>query len=282
MKYENWYFIHLMVYVAILVSFGHQLELGGDFSSFLFRAFWLGLGLAVLCLFVWYRFIVLLIKNYRHQFVVNRVVNENSDSYSIYISGSDIEKYRFQPGQFAGFRFLATGLFFQAHPFSFSSVPGQTQLRITIKNLGDYTKELVAQLKPGVRVIIDGPHGQFVITEPVKKAVLIAGGIGITPIISLLASLKNRPIEKHCFYSAKNQTEFIFTAELNQLEPSLHYHESDTTGHLTLEHIKSVVSNLSEYHYYICGPQPMLKVFRSALLAAGVSKGQIHYELFSY
>ncbi|PIR93709.1 hypothetical protein COT97_05225 [Candidatus Falkowbacteria bacterium CG10_big_fil_rev_8_21_14_0_10_39_11] len=281
-KYEYWYFVHLFVYVAALASFGHQMELGGDFRSLLFSAFWVGFGLVVLILFVWYRFLAPARLFLHHQFIVNKIIKESDNCYSIYIGGRNIDNFRYRAGQFAAFRFLTKDFWLQSHPFSISSAPGQKEFRITIKNLGDYTKRLITKLKPGTQVIVEGPHGQFVFNDNVKRAVMIAGGIGITPILSLLGSIKDKGIETHCFFSIKAQGELIFKDELSSSGAVVHYHASDDLGRLTLDTIKQSVSAFRDYHYYICGHEKMIKFFRDQLMTAGVAKDKIHYELFSY
>jgi len=76
----------------------------------------------------------------------------------------------------------------EAHPFSMSRRPDGTRLRLTIKAVGDFTRRIPG-LKPGVRVLIDGPHGIFTARRSSsQKILMIAGGIGITPIRSLAKS----------------------------------------------------------------------------------------------
>ncbi len=291
LKYETWYFIHLIAYLAILLAFGHQLAVGRDLQDKNFVAYWYGLYAFVLLNFLYYR-VFLLWRNYvRHDFKVEKVITETSDVVSIYISAKNLQRFKYQAGQFLIVRFLAKSLWWQAHPFSLSSAPGENYLRLTIKRLGDFTGALW-DLKPGTKIIVDGPHGVFTARQAQRdKLLFIAGGIGITPILSLFSNLA--PTQKNCTVLYANR-DFKTTAlqnELNALAAKndcrIHYimsHDQDwsgESGYMDREKIMRLVPDLKEREVFLCGPAPMMQSVLKILSSEGVPKNRIHYEKFS-
>jgi predicted ferric reductase len=105
-RYEVWYAVHLTTYLAIVLAFGHQLELGGDFSHDLFVMYWYGLYAFVAVNVLLFRFLVPAYRFFFHRFVVDRLVSETHDSTSVYISGRFLSRLSVLPGQFFIFRFL--------------------------------------------------------------------------------------------------------------------------------------------------------------------------------
>ena len=156
-KYEWWYFVHLLAYMAVLFPILHQFESGGTLSvSSVFYSYWIVLYIVVLAVHILFRCARPVYLSYKHQFKVDRVVRETSDTISIYFTGRDLESFSIRSGQFMIIRFLTKGMWWQAHPFSISAMPNGKEIRITVKELGDFTSELQS-VALGVRVIIDGP-----------------------------------------------------------------------------------------------------------------------------
>ena len=121
-KYEIWYLVHLFSYLAILLAFKHQMELGGDFiGNTYFRIYWISLYTFTLGNLFFYRFFLPGYNFYKHRFTVEKIEQENATTTSIYISGKNLNKFKYNAGQFAIWRFLDKQRFLQAHPFSFSS-----------------------------------------------------------------------------------------------------------------------------------------------------------------
>ncbi len=155
-------------------------------------------------------------KTMQHKFIVERVEKEGPAT-SVYITGRNMQSFTIKAGQFMIFRFLQKGFWWQAHPFSISEAPNGNRIRLTAKGLGDFTNEM-PKLLPGTRVIIDGPHGVFtedLITK--DKQLFIAGGIGITPIFSMLESMKERSKNAILLYANKTRAETVFASELDVL-----------------------------------------------------------------
>ena len=292
LKYESWYFVHLSVYVAILAGFGHQLELGGDFQGqTIFSAYWVALYLFVFTNLLFFRFLRPAYNFWRYRFRVLKIVPETADTYSIYLTGQDLDKFNFLPGQFALFRFLTKGHFLQEHPFSFSDVSGKKLLRITIKKLGDYTADLSA-ITPGTFVMVDGPHGIFTPQRATgNKILVIAGGVGITPIRSLIDSFSVEKKDVVLLYGNKTEADIVFNRELNEYASAENLKVYNVLsadpnwlgekGFIDEEKIKKLVPDLPARDIYLCGPGPMMRAVIGALRRLGVSRSKIYFEEFA-
>src|SRR3990167_7197643 len=154
LRYEWWYFVHLIAYLAVFTSFWHQIRVGTDLlSSQIFYWYWIWLYLFVFANHLIFRFVRPIYNFFRHQFYVIDVVRETYQAVSIYIGGKNLDRFKIHPGQFMIFRFLAKKFWWQAHPFSLSILPEGKQLRITVKALGDFTAQ-ISDLKIGTRILI--------------------------------------------------------------------------------------------------------------------------------
>jgi predicted ferric reductase len=295
-KYEAWYLVHLLTYLAIIWAFGHQLELGNDLRNIVFAVYWRLLYITAIGLLIYFRFFRPAKIFYRHRFHVDRVVRENETVVSVYIKGRDLQNFVFRPGQFAIFRFLDKGLWWQAHPFSFSLPPNGEYLRITIKNLGDFTATIAARLRPGTLVLIDGPHGIFTAGRTTNnRLALLAGGIGLTPLAAIFTSPEARDLV--LFYAEQNETKLVFREELEKVRGAnrrIHYIFSQSgqnavapslsggeTGRLDEEKIKRLLPDYLERDFFLCGPPLMIKALRRTLRRLDVPRRQIYFEKFS-
>ncbi len=178
---ETWYTIHLYAYLAVALSFAHQLAVGTDFSGDeIARAWWLALYVAVFGTILGWRVVRPIAFNLRHRLWVESVKREADGVVSIYIAGRNLQQIGAKPGQFFLWRFIGATGWTKAHPFSLSAVPNGRHLRITVKDLGDDTHRL-QRVRSGTRVFAEGPYGTFTADRRTRQRVaLIAGGIGIT------------------------------------------------------------------------------------------------------
>ncbi len=195
----------------------------------------------------------------------------------------------FKPGQFAFLEVQGQG-WSEPHPFTISSAPDENRLRFTIKVLGDWTRKVREELKPGRDVIVRGPYGRFN-SENVhgKKQVWIAGGIGVTPFLSMIRAMKKGDDRNIQFvYATRNREEALFldeiqscTAELGNI--SIHPLFSDQDEFARIDIAKEKLSGfLTEYEYFICGPKPMVDGFVRDLKKEGVLRSKIHTEAFEF
>ena len=160
-RYETWYYLHLYTYLAIALAFSHQFAVGASFiNNLAARFWWSAMYLTVAAAVLWYRVAVPLRAFTRHGFTVIGVKPEGPGVTSVYIGGSHLQELAAEPGQFFRWRFLTRSLWWSSHPYSLSAAPGAGVLRITVKDSGDHSRAL-ARLRPGTRVIAEGPYGAF-------------------------------------------------------------------------------------------------------------------------
>ena len=294
LDYEAWHSVHLGAYAGLALVIGHQLELGGDLAAEVryFAWTWYALLAFTWGTVLWYRLLRPLWLYRRHGFTVDRLVMETPDVMSVYLKGKGLETFTVEPGQFALLRFWAPGFKLQAHPFSFSRAADGKELRFSIKNVGDFTGKLHAELKAGTPVIIDGPHGVFTAARMrTDKALLVAGGIGITPLRALAEQLAARKIDTVLVFSNKGRKDMAFEKELAGLEKTgafrtVHVLSAEQDwpgekGRVDAERLKRLVPDFAARDAFLCGPPPMMAALNAGLCALGLPKKQVHFELFS-
>jgi predicted ferric reductase len=282
--YRTWHALHVLAYVAVALAFSHQLATGQEFQRQpVARAYWSALYAATLAAIVGFRVVVPLARSLRHGLRVERVVREAPGVVSIEIRGRHLDRLPALSGQFLQWRFLARGHWMEAHPFSLSAAPGGQRLRITVKELGDYTARL-AELPPGTPVIVEGPYGRL--TRAARRrpgAVLIAGGVGIAPIRALLEDM---PGDVAVIYRAGREDELLFRDELDELSSRrgapVHYviGERGGDGLMSSEQLRQLVPDIADRDVYVCGPVSMTEATRASLRGAGVPARQIVSEAF--
>ncbi len=285
LRYETWYYLHLYTYLAIALAFSHQFADGTTFlSNLAARFWWSAMYLTVAVLIAWYRLAVPLLSFARHGFHVIGVKQEGPGVVSVYIGGDRLDELGAEPGQFFRWRFLTRSMWWSSHPYSLSAAPGQDVLRITAKDLGDHSAAL-AQLRPGTRVVAEGPYGAFRAPRPGRGVVLLAGGVGITPLRALFATL---PGPVTLIYRASNTRDVVFREELDAIAAArgatVHYvigSRAEMGGDpLSPRVLRSLAPGLDAQDVYVCGPPGMTSAAVKALRAAGVPKRSIHHESF--
>jgi predicted ferric reductase len=291
MRYEHWHLVHLLMYLSVGFAFGHQTNFASVSAGWPMY-YWLALNFCVFGCLLFYRFINPFVQFARFRFVVERVVPEGGDVYSIYVGGRGMERFKYEAGQFLHVYFLQKGLW-QPHPFSISNAQNGKYLRISAKSLGDYTAKL-RDLKSGTSVILEGPFGRF--TEVSAKAkeskfLFLAGGIGITPIRAMAENLAKTNGDFVLLYAARTEKDLILKDELSKFGGRQHYVLSDEKstqnpnteiGRIDDEKILRLAPDVRERDVYVCGPPPMMDALVILLKKLGVPEPQIHFERFSY
>jgi predicted ferric reductase len=286
---QTWYFVHLYAYLAIALTFAHQLAVGTDFSSDrAARVWWIFLYVAVFGAMLWWRVIEPLRINLRHDLRVHSVRREAPDVVSIQVRGRDLDLIDAQPGQFFLWRFITPTGWFQAHPFSLSAAPKKDRLRITVKVLGDHSARL-QRIRPGTRVLAEGPYGTFTAARRTRRrALLIAGGIGITPLRAMLDTF-GPDDDVVLLYRVATADDAVFGNELAKFAdaPNMRIHViagneigDDTTDLLGVPTLKRGVPDIATRDCFVCGPPAFLDALRRRLAILRVPRRQIHYERF--
>jgi predicted ferric reductase len=286
MRYEAWYFLHLYAYLAVALAFSHQLATGTAFVGRpLARAYWTALYIGTLAAIVGFRVVLPVARSLRHRLRVERVVAEGPGVVSIDVGGVRLERLGARAGQFFTWRFLERGRWWEAHPFSLSAAPDGRRLRITVKGVGDYTGRL-GTLRPGTRVVVEGPFGAFTAAARRHPGVaMIAGGVGITPIRALLEDM---PGDVTVVYRALRPEDQVLRAELDELArrrgAELHYVVGDDRAGevLSPDHLLRLVPDIAARDVYVCGTPAMTDAARASLARAGVPRRQIVTERFAF
>ena len=186
LPYEVFHAVHFLLYLAVALALVHQALEGTTFDAPLAAAYWWTVWALVLVALVVGRVVVPIRRNVRHHFRVAAVVPESDDVVSVHVTGRDLHLLPARAGQFCIWHFPGHFGWWQANPFSLSAAPDGRGLRLTAKAVGT-TSAGLRQLPVGSRVLVEGPYGAFTTLQQTTQAtLLIAGGIGVTPIRALL------------------------------------------------------------------------------------------------
>jgi predicted ferric reductase len=290
LRYETWYYLHLYTYLAIALAFSHQFSTGADFVSNLpARVAWSALYIAAGALVAWYRFVAPIRAAARHRLRVIEVVRESPDTVSITIGGDRLDELGAESGHFFRWRFLTRDDWWQSHPYSLSAPPDWRSLRITVKDLGDHSQQL-QHVHVGTRVLAEGPYGALTARQRRRRRVLlIAGGVGITPLRALFESLPAQPGDLTLIVRANRPEEVVFAAELDAIAArrgaTVHYLiglPGSATDPFVGSRLRSLVPDLARHDVYLCGPPRFMTAAAERVRASGVPARHLHREHFTF
>jgi predicted ferric reductase len=286
-SYETWHAAHLFVYVAIALSFLHQLG-GPDLAGHpALQILWALLYCYAFGLVFLYRLLAPLRLAQRHRLRVVAVEPEAPGVVSILLGGQCLEELQAQPGQFFRWRFLTPDTWRTAHPFSLSAPPTSNRLRLTVKSLGDGSSVL-QHVDVGTWVVAEGPYGVMTAARRSRRHVLlVAGGVGITPLRALFESIPLAPGQDLVLiYRARRREDLVFRAELDALAEQRRarvvYLLGEGADHLSSDNLRRLVPHLTERDVFMCGPPGMAAAVRGALAEAGLPPEQLHEERFAW
>jgi predicted ferric reductase len=282
--HEFWYYVHLLTYAAVFLAFFHQVQLGSDLTGGPAQVAWYALYLGVAALVLWFRILAPVRLNLRHRLRVESVHREAPGVWSVVVRGRRLDQLGAQSGQFFRWRFLADGMRWTSTPYSLSAAPRPDRMRITVKALGDHSAA-VPLLRPGTRVWAEGPYGSLTAERrTARKALLIGGGVGITPLRALFETL---PGEVTLLYRARSVEDLALGGELEAIArwrgAKVHYALNGPDGRrpsLTAESLRAAVPDLAGHDVYLCGPHGFARELYEALRGAGVPDRRIHHESF--
>jgi predicted ferric reductase len=289
MPYEHWHLFHLLAYVAVALGFIHQLagpNLAGNRAA---QIGWSLLYAYAFALVIRYRLVQPLHQLWRHRLQVEEVVRESGDVVSIAVSGEHLDELQAEAGQFFRWRFLTRSTWFASYPFSLSAPPTNDRLRVTVKALGLGTR-LLHDLHPGTVVLAEGPYGAL--TERRRRrprVLLVAGGVGITPMRVLFETLDLPGEDLTLVYRAPSEEAVLFRKELDEIAERKGARviyligSSDRPENLLNAYtLRAMVGPLREYDIYLCAPPRMAARLRESLRHTGHSRRQLHEEQFTF
>lgn len=289
LSYETWHAVHLALYAAVGLALAHQALEGTTFaSSPAAAAYWWTLWALVLLALLVGRVVVPLWRNALHQLRVAAVVPESDDVVSVYVTGRHLDRLAARAGQFFIWRFPGHHGWWQANPFSLSAAPDGRSLRLTVKAVGA-TSAGLRRLPVGTRVFAEGPYGAFTGLHRTRSAtLLIAGGVGVTPIRALLEESTGGAV---VLYRVQTEADAVLLPELHALARSRDAQVHVLAGRtgsgdppvapFAPENLRALVPDIAQRDVYVCGPPAMTAAVLRSLRALGVPRGQVHAERFS-
>jgi predicted ferric reductase len=285
MSHETWWQVHLLTYLALALSFSHQIATGASFVHHpLARLAWTLLWLATAGVVLACRIGLPLWRSAYHRLRVVKVVRESDDTVSLVVTGRNLGRLAVSGGQFFQWRFLARGLWLNAHPYSISALPQPPYLRVTIKGLGAHSKA-VARLAPGTRIAVEGPYGTFTKHAVRGRGVaLIAAGAGVTPVRALLEDLP-QGTDPVVLLRASSEDQLLLADEVRDLAGEKGGRVLGAFGsrhRVTLDAhtLRSHIPDLAARDVFVCGPEPFTQAVTAAAKRAGVAPERLHVEGF--
>ena len=288
-SYRAWQYLHILTYVLFFMAFYHAVNMG---SASLLKGIIFGILTLVIILGIIYRTAYKIRHIRSSRFIVDSVVKEIDNVSTVILKPK--RNLNFKAGQFFFLRIDKNKLYAR-HPFTCSSSPHENQLSFTIKREGRFT-ETAFNLKEGDKINVEGPFGRFHLNEENSKRnlVFIAGGVGITPFLSILKDIIHRKKRQNVtlLYSSRRRNEIIaknfidgikeawfkktYIITRKDLEESSEYHK----GYLTKSLIKKSTEDISNTTFLICGPENLKKSAVTILKELGVKSSEIKYEDF--
>ena len=297
-EYTTWRIWHGILAIAVVaLAMAHVVLAAHYVNTPWKRVIWAGYGLFWIGLLAWVRLIkpMLLL---RRPYAVDQVIPERGNSWTLVVKPVGHPGMSFMPGQFAWLTAWTSPFADAEHPFSFSSSACRSDgVAFTIKELGDFT-QTIKDLKPGQLVYLDGPFGAFSVDRHphAQSYAFVAGGIGITPMMSMLRTLADRGDQRSLLLIYANNTweDVAFREEIDSLQQRLTLQvvhvlrdppegwqgEQGFVGKEVLARHLPPERCPDAFEVFICGPKPMMDSVEKALVELGVHLGDFHSERF--
>lgn len=286
LRYETWHGLHMLLYVALGLVFVHQLLETTTFTaSAPAKIYWWAMWLFAFGALITGRIVMPVWRNAYHRFEVAAVVPESEDVVSVHVTGRHLDRLPARAGQFCIWRFPGHNHWWLANPFSLSAAPDGRTLRLTAKAVGS-TSAGLRHLPIGSRAYIEGPYGAFTSLHRTRPGVLlIAGGVGITPVRALLEEEQSGDVV--VLYRVRSENDAVLVDEIRALL-------ADRSGELHLltgrteegstpfepESLRALVPDITERDVYVCGPSGMTSTVLGSLRTLGVPHQHVHAERF--
>jgi predicted ferric reductase len=291
--YDRWHSLHLVAYPAAVAAFFHQVFLGAQFTRNAYaKDTWIAMHVIVAAAILLYRVGIPVSRTLKYRLRVVGVVVEATDTVSIYVGGVHLERLGAQAGQYFRWRFLGRGLWYQTHPFSLSAAPTNGVLRLTVKGVGNYTRRLKRRIRPGVRVIADGPYGAFTAElRRRQRVLLVGGGVGVTPLRAIAETLDGSEGDVIFLQRASDAAGLLMQDELVKMDDErkiIYIPVLGKRGKTPKEdpmypgRLRQMIPDLDEREVFICGSPSMARSTIKNLRKAGIPWRRIHTELFDF
>lgn len=300
LRYEQWRMTHNVLAGMILtLGFVHGMNAGTDLAHGLMRTIWIALAVIAALSYGWHKIIGPYCRH-KHPFRITDVVRENHNVWTLKMAPPEgASRFAFYPGQFQFISFYSKGRRSEEHPFTISSSPAAAGSHCaTIKESGDFTAT-IGSVRPGDRVGIQAPFGRFshVLHPEEHDLVFIAGGIGVTPLMSMLRYMRDAAADTSVtlLYANRSEQDIVFRDELETIVAGPHPRlkvvhvlgQAGPTwtgekGRIDVETIRRHVKDLTpDKAFYICGPPPMMEGLIANLIRAGVRSAKVRAERFA-
>lgn len=301
--FQHWRLGHdILAPLLIVLPFVHSWGVGDEIEdSVLMSTLWAGLPVIALAVFGFHRFARPALLR-RRPWHVSDVRRETENVWYIRLVPFKGDRcFDYAPGQFQFITFCrGRGLPVEEHHWTISSSPGtQEWISATIKESGDFTAT-IGQTRPGDTAVVQGPFGRFscVFHPGERRLVFIAGGIGITPFMSMLRHIRTTAGQQQVLllYASSREEDIVFRHELAALEEGsqgrirvVHVLSDPpagwqgASGHINRAMLERYCADgLPSRSFYVCGPEGLRAAVLDDLRSLGVARQQVHMELFSF
>lgn len=301
-RYESWHLLHLYAYLGVGLALPHQLWTGGDFVGTPWAAaFWWTLwGLAAGAVLV-FRVGAPILLSLRHRLVVSGVEAVAPGVVSIHVTGRRLEELRVAGGQFFVWRFLSGPGLTRGHPLSLSAAPTTNGLRVTVGTRGDDGPRIAA-LRPGTRVLLEGPHGRLTAQVRTRPGMALVGsGLGVAPLVALLQDVaRSGELVRPATLVRRVRTAGPqpLDADLAALAASGWLRIVDLAGPRSVtgtpwlpadaghvagpDALRLLVPDLADCDLFVCGTSPWVRAVAADARRAGVPATALHVEHFTW
>lgn len=291
-RYETWRRLHGLIAAALVALLLHHTLAAGRYAAHETVALiWQVMALVALLTLV-QRYVISPIKQMGEPWKVSRVERLSQRQWRLSLLPDGHKGMDYQAGQFAWLKLGHSRFSISENPFSIASAPANgAEICFVIKELGDFTSS-IGQTEVGTRAYLDGPYGSLIVDgRPEPGVAMIAGGVGVAPMLGILQQLKqtNDPRSHRLIYANRTEDQIVCRDELTDdnsifvlSEPSESWQGEVGLIDQTLIERSFTDAEFATWLFVICGPVPMMDQVSQALKERGVSNDRVLLERFNY